>query len=265
MFTAANKHLRYMWWCVLYNVRSAMEYRTSFVIQVAGMIINDLTLIFFWWIFFTRVTTVNGYQFNDMVLLFAIPATGFGLAETFFGNHRHLPRLIAEGGLDGYLTLPRNVLISVITARTSIPAIGDCLFGAGAFCLTQELIPYRILFFLFASANAALIWVSFSVLVSSLAFLFGNMEIFAGQMSNALITFSIYPPKIFQGLVRVLLYTAIPAGFLCYMPVQLINAFDPVTFSAVVLFTAGIMVAAGLAFGYGLRKYESGNLVVLKL
>jgi len=242
-----------------------MEYKTSFIIQIAGMILNDLTLIFFWWIFFSRITSLNGYQFTDLVLLFAVSATGFGLAETFFGNHRHLSRLIAEGGLDGYLTLPRDVLLSVITARTSIPAIGDCLFGTGAFCLTQNLTPYRILFFLFASVNAALIWASFSVLVSSLAFLFGNMEVFASQMSNALITFSIYPPKIFQGLVRVLLYTAIPAGFLCYMPVQLINTFNPVTFCAVVLFTAGIMLSAGLVFRWGLRKYESGNLVVLKL
>ncbi|MDP7423326.1 MAG: ABC-2 family transporter protein, partial [bacterium] len=203
--------------------------------------------------------------FNDLMLLFALPATGFGLAETVFGNHRRLSKLIAEGGLDGYLTLPRDVLLSVITARTNVSAIGDCIFGAGLFFLIQELSTYRVAIYLFGSVTAALIWVSFSVLVSSLSFLFGNVEIFAGQVSNALITFSLYPPKIFQGLTRVLLYTAIPAGFLCYLPVSLVYRFNWNVLAAILAFTGGIMFVSRLVFSIGLKKYESGNLLVLKM
>ena len=36
------------------NILTAMEYRTSFLIQVLGMIVNDTALIFVWVIFFKQ-------------------------------------------------------------------------------------------------------------------------------------------------------------------------------------------------------------------
>ncbi|HET7560029.1 MAG TPA: ABC-2 family transporter protein, partial [Limnochordia bacterium] len=78
------------------------------------------------------------------------------------------------------------------------------------------------------------------------------------------IHFSTYPGAIFQGGVRVFLFTLVPAGFLNTMPVEIMRRFDPL-FAAECLGAAAVF--AGLAwqlFAAGLRRYESGNLLQMR-
>ena len=53
------------------NLSAAMEYRTSFLIQTFGMILNNLSFAFFWWLLFERFESIGGYGFTDVMLLWA--------------------------------------------------------------------------------------------------------------------------------------------------------------------------------------------------
>jgi ABC-2 type transport system permease protein len=108
------------------------------------------------------------------------------------------------------------------------------------------------------------IFLAFNILWQSLSFWLGNAEGLATQMWNALITFATYPASLFQGLVRVLLFTLLPAGFLSYIPVQLLRQFDPAWFAAEVAVAVGALTVAVWVFYRGLRRYESGNLLILR-
>ncbi len=70
--------------------------------------------------------------------------------------------------------------------------------------------------------------------------------------------------EFFPGVVRVLLYTLIPAAFVGSIPAGLLSDFDWVRLAALVAFTAGIALAAWWVFRWGLRRYESGNLVTVR-
>jgi ABC-2 type transport system permease protein len=106
--------------------------------------------------------------------------------------------------------------------------------------------------------------VSFLVIVNSLAFWIGNAEGLAGQLSGALISFSLYPTVIFQGPVKLLLFTLIPAGFIAYVPVEVLRRFSWGPLLSVVAFAAAIMLTARWVFRAGLRRYESGNLLLMR-
>lgn len=84
------------------------------------------------------------------------------------------------------------------------------------------------------------------------------------QAINALITFGLYPVEIFPGVVRVLLYTLIPAAFVGSLPVSLLSDFDRGRLAVLVASTAGFVLAARGVFAWGLRRYESGNLVTVR-
>ena len=71
----------------------------------------------------------------------------------------------------------------------------------------------------------ACIFTSFVVIFCSLAFFLGNTEGLAQQLLGILVTFSTYPMNIFNGVVRLLLFTVIPAGFISFMPLQLLHQF----------------------------------------
>jgi ABC-2 type transport system permease protein len=70
--------------------------------------------------------------------------------------------------------------------------------------------------------------------------------------------------EIFPGVVRILLYTLIPAAFVGSVPAGLLSEFDWGQMALLVAFTAGIALAARWVFFRGLRRYESGNLVTVR-
>jgi ABC-2 type transport system permease protein len=100
--------------------------------------------------------------------------------------------------------------------------------------------------------------------VHSVAFWAGQIDSLARQFTEFLITFSIYPERLFGGWLRVLLFTAVPAGFIGFIPVKLITEFS---WTRLAILGAGGVFYVALAIGVfalGLRRYESGNQIVTR-
>ncbi len=197
------------------NLSSAMEYRASFFTQILFMFINNGIYFIFWLIFFNQFGDVNGYDIGDIYLLFAVVAFSYGIGHLFAGNTgAHLAYVIAQGRLDYYLVLPRNLLLHVIFSRMQISAVGDITFGLMAFLFAARLQFLDWLFFLATSIPAALIFVGFAVIAGSLAFFMGNSQYASQQMVNAILTFALYPQHaIYRGGSVLALYGH--SGFLC--------------------------------------------------
>ena len=244
------------------NLASAMEYRASFITQIVGMFLNNGIYFIFWLLFFDKFGAVRGYDINQIYLLFAIVALGFGLGTMFAGNTgASLAGLIAQGRLDYYLPLPRNLLLHIIFSRMSISAIGDVTFGLVAYLFTGRFHPVEIILFLLTSLLAASLYVGYGVLVGSMAFFMGNAQHFSMQASNALITFALYPNTLFAGGTRLLLYTLIPAAFVGAMPVEVVTGRDWRLLLWLAAGAAFFCTLGALVFYTGLRRYESGSAI----
>lgn len=253
--------LRFICAYVVANLQAAMEYRVSFWVQIITMAANDSLWLFFWWTYFHQFPLTHGWQSTDIVILWAVAACGFGLGMGVFGNARQLAVLIMNGGLDAYLSMPRSVLLHVCLAASDPTTLGDILFAAGAYLWLLHPDVLHVILFVLLALQVALIFTAFVVILGSLAFFLGNTEGLAQQLLGALISFSTYPMNIFSGIVKLLLFTIVPAGFISFVPLQLLHQFTWPLFGAMVGFTVLIgMVAFGL-FQLGLRRYESGNLL----
>jgi ABC-2 type transport system permease protein len=247
------------------NLRAALEYRASFIVGVSFMAINDGMWIVFWTLFFARFPVVSGWELRDIVTMWAVVATGFGLATGVFGNCRPLgARVIVEGRLDYHLSLPKNALLHYLLGSISVPAWGDVLFGIATYTAIVRPDPPRLALFLLLSVTSGAVFVSFGLLANSLAFFAGNSEGLGMQLTNALITFSTYPLDLFSASVKVLLFAAVPAGFISYLPVRLLRDFNLPQLLAVEGFAVTFALVSALVFYRGLRRYESGSLVMLR-
>ena len=61
-----------------------------------------------------------------------------------------------------------------------------------------------------------------------------------------------------------MLFTFIPTGFISYVPLQLLRSFSWSMLGGLLLFTLGAAILAVFVFQAGLRRYESGNLVLMR-
>ncbi|GAC1391278.1 MAG: hypothetical protein NVSMB38_11300 [Ktedonobacteraceae bacterium] len=243
------------------NLQSALEYRTAFFVQVITMTATDCLWLFFWWTYFHQFPLVHGWQSTDIVILWSVSACGFGISVGIFGNARQLSALIMKGGLDAYLGMPRYVLLHVCIAATDPTAWGDVMFGIGAFIVFLHPDVLHLGLFVLLTLFVCVIFTAFAILLGSLAFFLGNTEGLMQQMFGALISFSTYPMDIFQGAVRLLLFTVIPAGFISFIPLQLLHQFTWPLLGALIGFTLLFTSVAIGVFHLGLRRYESGNLM----
>lgn len=243
---------------------SAMAYRGAFVLQVFGMLLNDVMLLFFWTILFDRFPTLNGWALRDVVALYGIVAVGFGLATVVCGNSGQVAHVIANGDLDYYLALPADPLVHLLVSRSSMPSWGDILFGVVVYLVAMPERWTTLPLFFLLGVLSGLIFIAFSVIVGSLAFWIGQSQDLAMQLRNALLTFGLYPVDIFPGTVRVLLYTLIPAAFVGSIPATLLGEFHWGRLVGLVAVTVVFVAISRLVFNRGLRRYESGNLVTAR-
>ncbi len=248
------------------NLASAMEYRASFISQIIGMFINNGIYFVFWLIFFNRFGGVRGYALGDIYLLFAVVTLAYGLAFMFAGNTGpFLAQIIAQGRLDYYLVFPRNLLLHVIFSRMTVSTIGDLTFGLAAFLFTGRVNWPTFGLFLLVSGLSALVLVAFNIIGGSLAFYMGNAQYASEQMSNAIVTFSLYPHTLFSGTARFILYTLVPAAFVGAVPVEIIRSGALRSLPWLILAAATAWGLALLLFYAGLRRYESGSAINVNL
>ena len=81
------------------------------------------------------------------------------------------------------------------------------------------------------------------------------------QMTNAIITFSLYPHTLFSGATRFLLYTAIPAFFIGAVPVEIIKGREGTLLLGMWAVVLLIWLLTVAIFYTGLRRYESGSAI----
>src|SRR5690554_5366721 len=107
------------------NLAGAMEFRMSFLLLAGMMLINNFVWIFFWRVFFSRCNVVNGWELQDVMMMWAVSAGGLGIMAVLCGNYNRIAYMVATGQLDIYMSQPKPVLLNVLVSRMSVTAIGD--------------------------------------------------------------------------------------------------------------------------------------------
>jgi ABC-2 type transport system permease protein len=264
MFKQLISYLRLVGAYLRINMHAQLEYRAAFVSQALAMFVNDCIWLAFWCSFFTRFPVLADWTMKDYITLWAICAAGFGLGHCVAGNSLMLASAIARGQLDAWMLYPRCLLPHFILGRMSATAFGDLIFGFVVYvALVQPDLMHFALFSVLV-ASVALLFIGFNILTGSLSFYLGNAEVLAEQLRFALISFSTYPASIFEGKIKLLLFTAIPAAFISFLPIQALHYMSIPDALLAFAGAIGFLVIGVLVFNHGLTKYESGNLVQIR-
>ena len=92
-----------------------------------------------------------------------------------------------------------------------------------------------------------------------LAFWLGKSDTVALQMWELVITFSLYPEPLFGGVLRLVLFTLIPAGWVGYVPAHLARHASAGQLLLLASAAVGYLAVAVVMFQRGLRRYASGS------
>ena len=259
------KELRFLLAIWKANLLSAMEYRTAFLSQVIGMMVNNFMYFVIWIIFFNRFHDVKGWGINDMYLTFGVLASSFGLVSLLFGNAFNLSDIISKGRLDYYLSLPRPVLLHTVASRMIASGMGDFSYGFVSYALSGYFSWEGLLRFILATLLAATVFAAFLILIQSLAFWLGIMSNLSALALNAMLTFGIYPITLFDNYAKLILFTVIPAALMGAIPAELIRTFSWQTLTELLAGAILFLLLATTVFRLGLKRYESGSAIQVEV
>lgn len=265
MLTEVKNTLKFILLSTKYNIKSALEYKKSFIMQTLFMFINNGFFLVFWLVI-TDVGGENaaGIPMKQILYLWSIGTLPWGIANFFFGGIKQLNRYIITGELDTYLIQPKNTLLGVATSKCYFSAFGDLLYGIVLGIWVSNSILEFLGIILFGILGT-MILISVMTIVRVLAIWLGDVENIAHVYENSLlITFGIYPEQIFGKVTKFLMYTAIPAAYMVHIPIKIIEKFNISSFFIILLVTIILICISSCIFKLAMRKYESGNNIALR-
>ncbi len=239
-------------------IRTSFSDRGNFAIQVGGMIVIDIFFLTLWVLFFAGFRSIGGWTLSDMALLFGLTMSVVGISGVFFGGYRDMAATLLRGELDALLTQPKGLIPRLLARESIATAWGDlagAVFVLGVFAkLEWTDLPALLL----AIAAGTTVYVSASISFASLAFWAAGARTFARDLTDFMLLFSSYPGSIYQGAVKTIAFTILPAGFVVLAPMGMVR--NPgVQTLALMLFGAVVYgaIAVGL-FHLGVARYRRG-------
>jgi len=243
-------------------IRTSLMDRTNFILQSAGMVVNDIFFLLLWYMFFAGFRRVGSWGLHDVALLLGLTMCVVAISGIFFGGYRDMAATILRGEIDALLTQPKFVLARLLARESIATAWGDLVMGIWMLFTFAALSWSDVPLVLLGIACGTTVYVASAVVYASLAFWFAGARSFARDLTDFMLLFSSYPGSIYTGATKFIAYTVLPAGFIVLTPVSFLRAPSAQGLAVLLVSALGYAVLAGAAFNLGMRRYRQGQVSV---
>jgi ABC-2 type transport system permease protein len=250
------------------RVRAQLQYRRSFLLQIAGSFLLTFGDFLAIWVIFTHLPRLDGWSLGEVALLYGMSATSFSLTDLFIGHLDELADWILRGEFDAVLTRPLPAFFAVLTAEFELRRIGRTAQGVVSILIALALVNVRwnvarLLTLLIAIPCGTLIFAAVWVAGATLSFWsqrsteMVNAVTYGGQQLTS------YPMAIYSAPLRGLFTFAIPLAFVDYYPaLYILGKHDPLGLPYAARFIAPAVALALVLlvrplWGLGVRHYRS--------
>ncbi|KOX17275.1 ABC transporter permease [Saccharothrix sp. NRRL B-16348] len=244
-----------------------MSYRASFVLQCLAQAVNQLAELAIILVLFNRVSALGGFSVSEVVLMYAIAGTAFGIADMVAGQLDELPTYIRTGTFDVLLLRPLGTLAQMMASDLHLRKLGRIAAGLGAlgYALSHNDIAWSVwavVLVVVAPISGAVIFSSVWVAANSVCFWVVDGQELANTVTYGSSAFTSYPATVFGPWLRRFFAFVIPGAFVAYYPsLALLDRPDPLGGPALLgwispLVAVAAAVVAGLVWRTAVRHYR---------
>lgn len=245
------------------NFRLSFALRAAFFITLLLTILKQIMFLVAWNFFFLKYKMVQGWDFNQMLLMYGIVSFSLGALEAFFYGVRDIPKIIETGQLDNFLLQPKNVILNIALSRGDFSALGEMVAGI-LFIIYSGYFLKSILIILIILAIATLFVFSLYLYLSCIAFFTRNSADFIRELLLNSVIVATQPNAAYRGAFKMFTFTVLPVAFLSYLPIEFLRT-GHIPFLLYTLLGTLIFFGISIAlFQFGLKRYESGNMLGLR-
>lgn len=124
MYRKMKNGLRLYMHYVSINIKSMMQYKTSFFMSVLGQFFVSFNVFLGIFFMFQRFRNVKGFTYSEVLLCFSVVLLEFSLAEMVTRGFDTFSVMVRTGSFDQVLTRPRNEILQVLGSKFELTRIG---------------------------------------------------------------------------------------------------------------------------------------------
>ncbi len=250
------------------QLRSEMQYRTSFLAELTGNLLVtglDFAMLL---ILLNRFRSIGGWTLPEVAFLYGMSAVSFSLAELSVGAFEDFDRWVVRGDFDRILIRPLPVVFQMLTGQLPLRRLGRLAQGLIALLVALGLLrpewhAGQWLFFSVTIIGGTVFFMAIFILGATMSFWSPqtnevvNVFTYGGQFMTS------YPMHIYDVWLRSIFTFLIPLAFVCYYPaLYLLGKTDPLGLPAWTPFLSPFVALVALrvalaAWRVGVRHYQS--------
>ena len=223
MMSSLVKHWNVYKKFFLMYMKSRLIYKADFVLGFTSQLINLVFSVAFLSLLFTQVENIQGWTFNEMLLLAGFSGLILNLHHIFFfAPYRLGEDYIISGRMDRYFVRPLNMLFQVFARYLSDDNISKLLANIAMIVYAASQIGLTLGPIKIAYGAAAII--SGVMVIGSIFITFGTTAFWTAR-SQAIFwlffrisDFRRYPYSIFSNPIKIILVILVPIAFTSFFP-----------------------------------------------
>ena len=252
------------------QIRSQMQYRTSFLLEFIGSILITVLEYASLALVFNLFGSLQGWSLGEVAFLYGMSEISFGIMNLFFSGFDpgNFAIEIQRGTFDQFLLRPINITLQVLSSKFTLRRVGKIGVGIGIFITAINMTSIQW-------TSTKIIYLPFVVL--GITFFFGSLFMIGSTFSfwtvESIEVINIFtyggsfmishPMHIYPNWLQRIFTYIIPAAFLNYYPaIYFLDKSDPFNLPPAASFTAPLagilfLLLATAFWRFGIQHYQS--------
>lgn len=242
------------------NIKEVEIYSWDFLFGIIAMFINYAAELFSLYLIFELVPEINGWNREQILLMYGIGVTGFSLWSCIFINTITLPYYLKRGEFDRFLVRPIQPITQIMLDGFDEDAGGDLIIGI----IVLGIAGYRLNIGLFyipciivTVISGCFVYAGLSILLSTISF-FTISQADVANLTMEIKEIAKYPLTIYPRIMQVFFTFLIPIAFVSFIPSKMILEREKVyLFFMIPVIALIFYTISKKIWNLGVRHYES--------
>ena len=217
--------MRYLFHAMGMNLRSAAQYKASFLMATASQLVMTLGDLLAVLVLMERFTGLGRWTPGEILFFFGVMQVTFALVEFLARGVTSFPPLVGSGRFDAMLLRPRELLLQVVASQMDPRRLGVMIVGFAAMAMASAQLHIawtagKLLLLVVSVLGSFLLLVGLFLIEATVSF----FSVKSIEMINVVTyggrTACQYPIDIYPGPLRTLFTWVAPFGLCMHLPVS---------------------------------------------
>ena len=213
-------YIRLYFMMVSQYIKARMQFRSDFYISTFAMLLLNITGLFSYWILFKSINNIDGWNYNELLFLYAFALLALTPQQLFFDNLWSLRFHLKSGAFIKYYFKPINTLFYYSSEVFDLKGLGQLAFALIIFvysCVKLGIswTPINIIMLFIFVFSASLIMISMMIISASESF-WVIESISVMELISRMGQYARYPMTIFNNVFRFIFTGIVPIAFVSY-------------------------------------------------